>query len=183
MRIIGGKFRSRVLAEFEGEDVRPTSDRVKESLFNILSVKLYGARVLDLFSGSGALGLESLSRGAKEVCFNDCAKASLAILKKNLNALKITPNGDEAKLTNCDYLVCLEQARGQFDLIFIDPPYRLEFGEKALQKIAQRGLLSKDGVVVYERDRAFDGEVEGLEKYDERKYGKTYLTFFRRQEK
>ena len=182
MRIIGGKFRSRVLAEFEGEDVRPTSDRVKESLFNILSLKLYGARVLDLFAGSGALGLESLSRGAKEVVFNDCAKASLAILKKNLTALKITPGGEEAKLMNCDYLVCLEQAQGKFDIIFIDPPYRFDFGEKALQKISQRGLLTENGIAVYERDRPFEGEIDGLEKYDERKYGKTYLTFFRIKE-
>ena len=182
MRIIGGKFRSRVLAEFDGEDVRPTSDRVKESLFNILSLKMYGARVLDLFSGSGALGLESLSRGAREVCFNDCAKASIAILKKNLTALKITPNGEEAKVTNCDYLVCLQQVQGKFDIIFIDPPYRFDFGEKALQKIAERGLLSDNGIAVYERDRPFEGEVKGLEKYDERKYGKTYLTFFRKGE-
>ena len=182
MRIIGGKFRSRVLAEFPGEDVRPTSDRVKESLFNILSLKMYGARVLDLFSGSGALGLESLSSGAGEVCFNDCAKTSIAILKKNLAALKITPNGNEAKVMNSDYLVCLEQARGQFDIIFIDPPYRFDFGEKALQKIAQRGLLTENGIAVYERDRPFEGEIVGLEKYDERKYGKTYLTFFRKGE-
>ena len=180
MRIIGGKFRSRVLADFEGEDVRPTSDRVKEALFNILSLKLYGARVLDLFSGSGALGLESLSRGAKEVVFNDCAKASLAILRKNLTTLKIMPNSEEAKLMNCDYLVCLEQVRGQFDIIFIDPPYRLDFGEKALRKIAQRGLLTESGIAVYERDRPFDGEIDGLEKYDERKYGKAWFAFFKR---
>lgn len=170
------------MVEFAGEDVRPTSDRAKEALFNILSLKLYGARVLDLFAGSGALGLESLSRGAKEVVFNDCAKASLAIIKKNLAALKITLNGEEAKLMNCDYLVCLEQVRGQFDIIFIDPPYRFDFGEKALQKIAERKLLTENGIAVYERDRSFEGEIEGLEKYDERKYGKAYFTFFRNKE-
>ena len=180
MRIIGGKYRSRLLKGFEGEAVRPTSDRAREALFNILSLKVIGARVLDLFAGSGALGLESLSRGAKEVVFNDCAKASLAIIKKNLAALKITLNGEEAKLMNCDYLVCLEQVRGQFDIIFIDPPYRFDFGEKALQKIAERKLLTENGIAVYERDRSFEGEIEGLEKYDERKYGKTYMTFFRR---
>ncbi len=181
MRIIGGKYRSRVLAEFAGEDVRPTSDRAKESLFNILSLKMYGARVLDLFCGSGALGLESLSRGAKEVVFNDFAKDSLAILKKNLATLKIPANGDEAKLSNADYLVCLESVRGQFDMIFIDPPYRFDYGIKALEKISQKGLLTENGVAVYERDRPFDGEIEGLEKYDERKYGKTYITFFRKK--
>ncbi len=181
MRIIGGKYRSRVLVEFDGENVRPTSDRAKESLFNILALKMQGARVLDLFSGSGALGLESLSRGAKEVVFNDCSKDSLNVLKKNLSTLKIAI-GEEVKLSGSDYLVCLEGLRGEFDIIFLDPPYRFDYGEKALQKIAQKGLLSKVGVAVYERDRPFEGEVDGLDKYDERKYGKTYLTFFKRKE-
>lgn len=179
MRIIGGKYRSRVLAEFPGEDVRPTSDRAKESLFNILALKLYGARVLDLFAGSGSLGLESLSRGAKEVVFNDMSKDSLAIVKKNLAALKIPVNGEEAKVTQGDYLSCLSMQRGKFDLIFLDPPYRFDYGKAALETIAQKGLLSENGIAVYERDRSFDGEVDGLEKYDERKYGKTYITFFR----
>jgi len=89
MRVIGGQFRSRVLAEFAGDNVRPTSDRAREALFNILSLKIYGARVLDLFAGSGALGIESLSRGAKEVVFNDISKDSIAIVKKNLTALKM----------------------------------------------------------------------------------------------
>ena len=181
MRIIGGKYRSRVLAEFAGQDVRPTSDRAKESLFNILSLKMYGARVLDLFCGSGALGLESLSRGAKEVVFNDFSKDSLAIVKKNLATLKIAAGGDETKISNADYLVCLESVRGQFDIIFLDPPYRFDYGEKALEKIARKGLLSENGVAVYERDRPFAGEIDGLEQYDERKYGKTYITFFRKK--
>lgn len=180
MRIIGGKYRSRVLSEFAGENVRPTSDRAREALFNILSLKIYGARVLDLFAGSGALGIESLSRGAKEVVFNDYSKDSIAIVKKNLTTLKITVGGEEAKVVQGDYLACLEQARGQFDLIFIDPPYRMDYGEKALKKIAERGLLSENGIAMYERDIPFEGEIEGLEKYDERKYGKAYLTFFRR---
>lgn len=180
MRVIAGKYKSRVLAEFAGEDVRPTSDRAKEALFNILSLKIYGARVLDLFAGSGALGIESLSRGAKEVVFNDCSKDSLAILKKNLTALKIPVNGEEAKLMQSDYLVALGQLKGEFDLIFIDPPYRLEYGRQALEAIAQKGLLSANGIAVYERDRAFEGEIEGLEKYDERKYGKAHFAFFRK---
>ena len=180
MRIIGGKYRSRVLAEFAGEDVRPTSDRAREALFNILSLKLYGARVLDLFAGSGALGIESLSRGAKEVVFNDCAKDSIAILKKNLSTLKISVGGEEAKVMQADYSACLSQISGTFDLIFIDPPYRFDYGRKALETIVQKGLLSEHGIAVYERDVPFDGEVAGLDKYDERKYGKAYLTFFRK---
>ncbi len=177
MRIIGGKFRSRILADFPGEDVRPTSDRVKESLFNILALKMYNARVLDLFSGSGALGLESLSRGASEVVFNDSAKASVAILKKNVAALKIT---EGATIYNYDYEVCLKRVSGQFDMIFLDPPYRFDYGKIALQRIVEYNLLTENGIAVYERDRPFEGEIEGLEKYDERKYGKTYITFFKK---
>lgn len=180
MRIIGGKFRGRVLAEFKGNDVRPTSDRAKESLFNILALNVREARALDLFSGSGALGLECLSRGAKEVVFNDLSKDSVAILKKNLAALKLTAS-DEVKIYNYDYAACLETLRGEFDLIFIDPPYKFDYGVPAMEKIVKRGLLSEDGIIVYERDRAFEGEVKGLEKYDERKYGKAYLTFFRKE--
>lgn len=179
MRIIGGKFRSRVLAEFKGDAVRPTSDRAKESLFNILALKIRGARALDLFCGSGSLGLECLSRDAQEVVFNDLSKDSLAILKKNLSALKI-PVG-QAKIFNYDYSVCLEAVKGEFDLIFLDPPYHLDVGVLALEKIVKKGLLSNDGVAIYERDRAFEGKIDGLEKYDERKYGKAYLTFFRKE--
>jgi 16S rRNA (guanine(966)-N(2))-methyltransferase RsmD len=180
MRVIGGQYRSRVLAEFAGENVRPTSDRAKEALFNILSLKIYGARVLDLFAGSGSLGIESLSRGAKEVLFNDFSKDSIAIVKKNLTSLKIAINGEQAKVMQNDYLACLEQVRGQFDLIFIDPPYRFDYGEKALKKIAEKGLLTENGVAMYERDIPFEDKIDGLEKYDERKYGKAYLTFFKR---
>jgi 16S rRNA (guanine966-N2)-methyltransferase len=178
MRIIGGKYRSRVLAEFKGEEVRPTSDRAKEALFNILALKVRGARTLDLFCGSGSLGIEALSREASEVVFNDLSKDSLTILKKNLTNLKI-PN-EQTRVYNYDYSVCLDVLKGEFDLIFLDPPYRLEIGVLALEKIAKKGLLAQDGIVVYERDRAFEGEIDGLEKYDERKYGKAYLTFFKR---
>ena len=182
MRIIGGKYRGRVLASFDGEAVRPTADRVKESLFNILALRFHGARVLDLFCGSGALGLESLSRGAGEVVFNDKAKDSVAILKKNMRALKLD-EGKEIKVFNLDAEVFLEGAHKPFDIIFIDPPYALDVGVRAVEKIARKGLLSDDGVLVFERDKPFDGAVNGLEKYDERKYGKTVLTFFRTAEK
>ena len=179
MRIIGGEYRSRVLKDFAGEDIRPTSDRAREALFNILSMKVRGARVLDLFAGSGALGLESLSRGASEVVFNDLSKESLAVLKGNLATLKLTV-GEKVKLKNYDFAVCLDSLAPAFDLIFIDPPYKFDYGKPALEKIVQKGLLAENGVAVYERDRPFEGEVDGLEKFDERKYGKAYLTFFKR---
>ncbi len=179
MRIIGGKFKSRVLAEFKGDAVRPTADRTKEALFNILGYGVRGARALDLFSGSGALGLECLSRGAAEVVFNDLSKDSVAILKKNLASLKLSI-GDEVKVYTQDALTCLSHLTGKFDLIFIDPPYRLEVGVEALKKIAKQELLSEDGVIVFERDKPLGVEIEGLRVTDERKYGKAYLTFLKK---
>lgn len=179
MRIIGGEFRSRILAEFAGDNVRPTSDRAREALFNILALKVRGARVLDLFAGSGALGLEAISRGAKETVFNDVSKDSLAVLKKNLQSLKI-PLGERASVYNDDYLVCLDKVTPTFDLIFLDPPYRFDYGAPSLKKIAENGLLADTGIVVYERDRAFEGDIDGLEKYDERRYGKAWFAFFRK---
>lgn len=176
MRIIGGRFRSRVLASFEGEAIRPTGDRVKESLFNIISSRLYGTRVLDLFCGSGALGLECISRGASEAVFNDASKDSVAVLRKNLKLLNVP-----AKVYNLDYTQCISVLREQFDIIFIDPPYRMDYGVSAMNKIIEKGLLTESGVIVYERDRPFTDENEltkQLKKTDERKYGKTYLTFF-----
>ena len=179
MRIISGKYRGLKLAEFGGMDIRPTADRVKESLFNILYGKVIGARVLDLFCGSGNLGIESLSRGASSVHFNDISKESLAVLKSNLSRLK----GEENyTVTNLDYSGCLANAK-EYDIIFIDPPYKLDIGEKSLEIIGAKDLLSKDGVAVFERDRSFTGEIKGLTKYDERKYGNTYITFFAKENK
>ena len=176
MRVIGGKYKSRVLAQFAGENVRPTSDRAREALFNMLALKIPNARVLDLFCGSGAIGIESLSRGAKEVVFNDFSKDSVAIVKKNLNALNVKI-GEEARVTQYDYAVCLDMQKQPFDFIFIDPPYRLEVGVQAVKEIARRGLLAEGGVVVFERDKPLDEAIDGLFVSSVRKYGKAYLTF------
>lgn len=175
MRVIAGKYRGLTLAEFKGRDIRPTADRVKESLFNILSAQVSGARVLDLFCGSGNLGIEAISRGAEFAHFNDISKDSIAVLNKNLSRLK----DNNYSVTTLDYSVCLARA-GKFDIIFIDPPYAADHGVNALKIIAQGNNLTEDGIAVFERDKSFEDEIAGLEKYDERKYGKTYLTFFRR---
>ena len=174
MRIISGKYRSLVLAEFKGEDIRPTADRVKESLFNIIAQSVPSARALDLFCGSGGLGLECISRGAEFVHFNDISADSIKVLKKNLTRIK----EQNYKITNQNFSDCLATIGEKFDLIFLDPPYRLEAGREALEIIARRNLLSDGGIVILERDRAFIGEISGLRLFDERKYGKTYLSFF-----
>lgn len=172
MRIIAGRHRGRVLAQFRGEAVRPTSDRVKESLFQILSARLHGARVLDLFCGSGALGLESLSRGAREAVFNDASRESLAICKKNLAALN-----ERGTVYELDFRTCLARAEGEFDIIFCDPPYAMDVAGEALSLIAQRALLAPDGVVVWESERQEEAP-EGWELADRRSYGRTKIAFF-----
>ena len=174
MRIISGKYRGMALAQFKGGEIRPTADRVKESLFNILYPRIAGARVLDLFCGSGNLGLECLSRGAQAVRFNDISRDSIAVLKKNL--ARISENN--YSVTTLDYLACLADC-GVYDIIFIDPPYALDCGVNALKIIGDKDKLAVDGIAVFERDRSFSGNIEGLEMYDERKYGKTYLSFFK----
>ncbi|MCD7729646.1 MAG: 16S rRNA (guanine(966)-N(2))-methyltransferase RsmD [Clostridia bacterium] len=176
MRVISGRYRGLVLADFNGKAIRPTTDRVKESLFNILMFKISGARVLDLFCGSAGLGIECMSRGAAFVHFNDISEDSLKVARTNLKRLSSQHN---CSVTKLDYAQCLNMQKAPFDIIFIDPPYADDCGIYALQLISERQLLTKGGVAVYERDRSFSGEIEGLEKYDERKYGKTYLTFFR----
>lgn len=181
MRIIGGKHRGRVLTEFKGEAIRPTADRVKESVFNILSREIAGARALDLFCGSGALGLECISRGAKEAVFNDCSKDSVAVLTANIKKLG---EGEVCTVRALDYLACLSALQGKFDIVFLDPPYRFDYGVKAAEEIARRGLLAEDGVIVYERDKPFEesaAESCGLRVADVRKYGKTYVSFLRKQ--
>lgn len=173
MRVVAGKHRGRVLAEFQGRDIRPTSDRVKESLFNILMLKIPNARILDVFSGSGNLGIESISRGAKEVVFNDSSKSSIGVLKKNLDMIK-----ENAMVYQMDYASLLSLKMKPFDVIFLDPPYATEFGKNALQLISQNNLLNKEGVIVFETDKETYPEVDGLTLSDNRHYGKTYLYFY-----
>ncbi len=177
MRIVGGKHRGRVLAEFKGREIRPTSDRAREALFNILAPAIAGAGVLDLFCGSGAVGLEALSRGAGRVVFNDVSKDSLAVLRKNLALL-----GERAEVYNLDFRMLLARDGEPFDFIFIDPPYKSGFGREALSLIAEKGMLAAGGVAVLESDAPFEGEICGLERTDARRYGIAHLTFFSRCE-
>ena len=174
MRIIAGKHRGRVLSQFRGMDIRPTADRVKESLFQIIGDRLVGARVLDLFCGSGALGLESLSRGAKEAVFNDVSRESLAVLKKNLAALR-----EEGQVMQSDYAACLMRMRGKFDIIFCDPPYKMDCREDVLARIAAHDRLAAGGVVIWESEREEEAPA-GWRRSDLRSYGRTKIAFFER---
>lgn len=170
MRVIAGKHRGRVLAEFQGDRVRPTPDRVKESLFQILGERLTDARVLDLFCGSGALGIESLSRGAREVVFNDESRESLAILRKNLALVK-----ESGVIYQLDYRSCLKRAEGQFDLIFSDPPYKEDYLTEICALIENGRLLCEGGLLVHESERE-ERAPEGWTVVDRRKYGRTSVS-------
>ena len=147
MRVVGGSKRGTQLIGFEREEVRPTLDRVKESMFNIIQFESMD-RVLDLFSGTGQLGIECLSRGASHAVFCDNAKESLDIVKKNV---KKTGFEDKARILLCDYKRFLKyEADGEYDVVFVDPPYNVGLSDRALKQIGQLPVLAKDGVVVLE---------------------------------
>lgn len=176
MRIISGKHRGRLLSGFKGESIRPTADRAKEALFNIYKDQLLGRDFLDLFCGSGNVGIEALSRGAS-VVMCDVSAESVALTKKNLDLL-----GENCPVCKMDALDFLSSTTGRFDYIFIDPPYKDEVGLKALAVIGDRGLLKDGGIAIYERDREVCAEIKGLKFIRSRKYGKAVFNFYGRAE-
>ncbi len=175
MRIVAGEYRGRNLVPFDGDKIRPTADKVRESLFNILNFKITDSTFLDLFCGTGAIGLEAMSRGAKRVVFNDISLESLNILKKNIEKIKASGNYE---IKNFDALTYIKNSYEKFDFIYVDPPYKSERAKSVLDSVSI--LLNEDGRVIYESETPVDFEVLGLIKTDERKYGRAYLTFFKK---
>lgn len=180
MRIIGGEHRSRTLVAPKGGDTRPTLDRTRESLFNILQPMLFDAHVLDLYAGSGALALEALSRGAKNAVVVDCASAAQAAIQKNIEALRYSECAKLMKMTDERALDVLKKAGKCFDIIFLDPPYRVDVSG-VLESIATKGLLTDAGRVIVEHDKKTPPKPPDLLKvYDVRDYRGTTITFLRR---
>lgn len=184
MRVISGTARGKKLNSLEGLQTRPTLDRVKEALFNILQFDLKDSRVLDLFSGSGALGIEALSRGAKETVFCDNSNKAINIIKDNLEATKLT---NKAKIKNKNYITTLKELKTElkkFNIIFLDPPYKSDYSIKSVEYILEYELLAEDGIIVVETDDKNKIEeikkYKGLEVYDERKYGIVFIIFIRK---
>jgi 16S rRNA (guanine966-N2)-methyltransferase len=172
MRVIAGRWGGRRLQAPPGEGTRPTSDRVREALFSVLGARVEGARVLDLFAGSGALGIESLSRGAAEATFVDSAPASVRAVRANLAAL-----GAEAEVRRADarrFLGSASAAARQYDLVFLDPPYRLVGRLERELTAALPAVLAPGAAVVVESDRRAPLEL-GLPLLDERRYGDTLI--------
>ncbi len=183
MRIISGKARGTKLETLEGEDTRPTLDRVKEALFSIIQGYIYEADVLDLFSGSGALAIESISRGAKYAVACDSSRKAMQIINKNIQK---THFEQSIETLNKDYKKALEDVKSRkFDIIFLDPPYKTDYGKEAIKIIIQNDNLKQDGIIVFETDREKE-YIESIQEFAEikdlRKYGRVTLVFLSRKE-
>lgn len=161
MRVITGSARGAKLKTLEGLATRPTSDRVKEAIFNIIQFDIQGRRVLDLFGGSGQLAIEALSRGADYAVIVDQSAEAVKVIKDNLKKTKFD---QQASVFQMDYLRYLSTAREKFDLIFLDPPYAEKSLENALQKISEIDILSEGGIIICERpkDKVMPPEVGGF---------------------
>ncbi len=179
VRVISGSARGLKLNTPGDDRVRPTTDRVKESMFNIVQDWVYDSQVLDLFAGSGALGIEALSRGASQAVFCDNSLDSIKIIKSNIEKARVA---DRSQIVSGDFKRCLrdmEAKNKSFDMIFVDPPYYKGLFEEVLDTIRSCKILKKDGIVIVEHDAKKPiGQVEGLEVYKEKKYGITMLTFY-----
>ena len=181
MRVISGIRRGKKLLSFEGEHIRPTTDRVKEAIFNLIQGQVDNAMVYDAFSGSGALAVEAISRGAEFAVCTDVDLRSIDIIRKNFEGCSFFDKCDIINSSACSYL---ENTDKTFDLVFMDPPYNKGLVTPALEVIARRNILSKDGIVVIERDGvedAFDHAGFSIEK--ERSYGRTVITVLKLQQK
>ena len=180
MRIISGKFRGRRLVNFNADHIRPTTDRVKESIFNKLQGEVDGARVLDLFSGTGNLACECISRGAVSVDAVELSKKSIAIIRENLKLLDIE---DDVRVHQDDVLKWLKRYEGEpFDLVIADPPFTEKMAHSVLQEIAASSAVGPQTTVVTEsssHETVLD-TYPNLEKVDERDYGDKRVSFWRR---
>ncbi len=176
MRIISGKARGTKLYTLKGETTRPTLDRVKESLFNIIQEKIVGSSFLDVFSGSGAIGLEAASRGAKEVILCEKDKNAIMVIKKNIEKTHL-----EVTLYETSYEKMLKKLNEKLDIIYIDPPYKTNLVYETVNNLINLNLLNSDSLIIVETDE--EKRVEqalrnlNVNIIDKRKYGRVYLIF------
>lgn len=179
MRVITGIARGRSLKTLDGEEVRPTTEKVKEALFSMIQFEIEGRRMLDLFAGSGQMGIEALSRGAAYATFIDMSRTSVDIVKKNLLSTGLERN---AAVLQTDALTFLKNCRDEFDIIFMDPPYSKGLLQSALP-YAER-VVSDYGVIICEHPygEELPGETGRFSVYREYKYGKLALTVYRKKE-
>lgn len=177
MKVISGKYKGRILEGFDINGTRPTMDRVKESLFGTIQNYIPESIVLDLFSGSGNLGIEALSEGSKFAYLVDSNKKAITIINKNINNIGIT----DVEVINSDYKEALKRFKIKFDLIFLDPPYNTNYIEESIELIKEYNLLNNNGIIVCESD-SLDKIVYSneLRKVKEKKYGDKYIVLLQK---
>lgn len=182
MRIISGKARGTKLNTLAGEQTRPTLDRVKESIFNIIQNEIEDTIFVDLFSGSGAIGLEALSRGAKKAILCDKSKEAIDIIKSNVEKTHFT---EKAEIINTDFEKCIKNIKGQIDIIYIDPPYQTDYILKTLEILEKSNIINKETKIILETDNEerILKEIKHLkfEIVDKRKYGIANIIFLKKQ--
>ncbi len=179
MRIISGRFKGKKLHSVRGLTIRPTADRLRESIFSILSHRVLNAMVLDLFAGTGALGMEALSRGAESAVFVDNNPGALSVIQRNITSCSFDKQAHIIKWDIKKNLNCLKSAGTAFDLVFMDPPYNQGMVKPALFNLEQTGSLEKGARIVVEHSplESIPDPVFMFEIADQRKYGKTLVSF------
>lgn len=179
MRVITGRARGVILKTPEGDLTRPTTDRVKEALFSIVQFELPGAAVLDLFGGTGQLGIEAISRGAQSAVFVDAREDACKLIRENLRRTKFEKEG---KVVRADYMDYLKRCKEKFSLILLDPPYSEVFLENSLKMITEIDILKSGGIIVAERPagKELPWDFPGYTRSKDYKYGKILLTLYRK---
>ena len=179
MRVVAGRAKGSVLKTPDGMHTRPTSDRVKEAMFSIIQFDIPGAKVLDLFGGTGQLGIEAISRGAISAVFVDAREDACRLIRENL---KKTQMQTEGKVIRSDYMTYLKSCRETFNIILLDPPYAEEFLENSLKLITEIDILQSGGIIISERPvgKELPWEFSGYSRSRDYKYGKTLLTVYRK---
>ena len=185
MRVIAGKYKGRKLNSPDDYNVRPTTDKAKEALFSILTNDIYGARVLDLFAGTGGLGIEALSRGASYCVFADASRKSLDLIRSNIDHCNIE---EPTRVAAGDYTKVLKNLARRiedgleepFDIILLDPPYDAGYTEKAFELISEGGILAEDGIIVAEhrKQEELPEVLHGFTRTKERRYGVVKLSIY-----
>ena len=180
MRVITGTARGRKLGQLQGMDTRPTTDQVKESIFNIIQFDIEGRRVLDLFAGTGQLGIEAMSRGAAGCTFVDQRRDAAALVRSNLKLCRLS---DRARVVQGEALSFLASDRERYHLVFLDPPYQTELLENALKKIAEIDILMENGIIICESpaDKVLPELPQPYRKGREYRYGKIKVTVYRKE--
>jgi len=177
MRVIAGTYRSRILKEVQESTTRSTKDRVKESIFNSIQTKLYDSLVLDLFAGSGALGIEAVSRGAKHTILNELNSKAYKVVKENIETLAI----ENATLTTLDYVDFLISSKEAFDIILLDPPYNMDVINEIVQLIVKRKILNDDGIIIYlyGKNNTLHIENDDIIEYKKKTIGITNVSYMK----